>query len=272
MEWIMERRRIACGLVLVSSVWMGWATRVAAETPVNRSTATAVRPSVPALDAAAHEAKYRFIFFWKENDKQTQTMYGVFRSATGKLGDSVDAVAVSVTDPRQRALVEQYDVSRAPMPLVLAVAPNGAVTRGLPSQFSEQDLQQAIVSPCTAQCLKAAQERKMVCLCVQNQHTRDAHAALQAAADLQADPRFAASTEVVTLDPSDARESQLLQTLQISPRTTQAVTVVLAPGGQTVARFAGPVTKTALVAKITAPQSSCCPGGQCGPGGCGPRK
>jgi hypothetical protein len=224
------------------------------------------------LDEAPREAKYRFIFFWKENDKQTQQMYGVFRAAMAKMGGAVDAVAVSITDPRQRALVEQYDVSRAPMPLVLAVAPNGAVTRGLPTQFTEQDLQQAIVSPCTAQCLKAAQERKVVCLCVQNQHTRDGHAALQAAVDLQADPRFGASTEVVTLDPNDAREAQLLQTLQVNPRTTQAVTVVLSPSGQTVARFAGPVTKTELVAKITAPQSSCCPGGKCGPGGCGPRK
>ena len=52
------------------------------------------------------------------------------------------------------------------MPLVLAVAPNGAITGGFPLKLTEQDVAGAFVSPGTAGCLKAMQARKLVLLCV----------------------------------------------------------------------------------------------------------
>lgn len=228
--------------------------------------------AVAAIDQAAKNGRYLFIFFWKTNDEQSRTMYGVFQSAMGKLAQRADWIGVQTTDPREKPVVEKFGVSRAPMPLVLALAPNGAITKGFPVKFDEKQLRQAFVSPCTAKCLKALQQRKLVLLCIQNQRTQFSQAALSGARDFKADPRFTGATEIVTLDPEDRSEAAFLKDLRVDPRTVTAVTFVLAPPGGPVAKFAGPVTKDQIVAKVTAAQSGPCAGGKCGPGGCGPKK
>jgi hypothetical protein len=158
------------------------------------------------------------------------------------------------------------------MPLVVSVAPNGAVTKAWALQLRPEQLREGIVSRCTAQCMKALQDRKLVLLCVQNRQTVNSYAAWQGAQGFKADARFAAATEIVALDPADAQESAFLQSLQVNPATPDAVTILLAPPGQPVARFVGAVSKDEIAAKLTSAQSSCCPGGKCGPGGCGPAK
>jgi hypothetical protein len=223
-----------------------------------------------AMDTAAREGKYLFVFFWKADDKQSRTMYGVFQAAISRMAGSTNSVAIQLTDPGEKPIVDKLGVSRAPMPLVVALAPNGAITKAFPNRFTEQQLQTAFVSSGAAQCMKAMQHRKLVLLCVQNQQTQLSQAALQGARAFKADARFAQATEVVTIDPADGAETSFLQALQVDPRTSTAVTVLLAPPGRPVARFAGAVTKDQIVAKV---QAGPCADGQCGPGGCcGPKQ
>jgi hypothetical protein len=209
-------------------------------------------------------------FFWKENNEPTKHMYEVLNSATAKMPNGVQVVGVSVTDPREQKTVELFGVNRAPLPLIAAVAPNGAVTKAWPLKVREEQLREGIVSDGTAKCMKALQERKLVLLCITNETLSHSAASTQAATGFKADARFAAATEVVSLDPSDSGEATFLHSLQVNPQTPEAVTVLLAPPGRPVARFVGAVTTDEIVAKVTSAQSGCCPGGQCGPGGCCP--
>ncbi len=236
------------------------------------ATAAGASQGQAAIDGAAAAGKYLFLFCWKDNDAQAQKMFGVFQSGMQSLADSAEGIAIQITDPKEQALVERFGLSRAPMPLVLAIAPCGVVTKGFPVQFTQQDLAQAFVSPCTAQCMKAMQERKLVVLCVANQKTQYTQAALKGAHDFRADARFAGASEVVVLNPEDPAEAGFLRDLQVDPRSPQATTVLLAPPGQPIAKLSGPVNKDQLVAKLASAQSNPCAGGQCGPGGCGPRK
>ena len=220
-----------------------------------------------AIGRAAKNGKYLFIFFWKENDPQTRSMFGVFKSAMDKTSESADSVNLQVSDSNEKPVVDKFDVSRAPMPLVLALAPNGAITKGFSVKFTEQQLRQAFVSPGTAKCLKALQGRKLVLLCVQNQQTQFSQIALEGASKFKADTRFANAAEIVTVNPSDKTETSFLQALQVDPKTPQAVTVLLAPPGKPIARFTGAVSKEQIAAKVASAQTQCCPGGKCGPGG-----
>jgi len=236
----------------------------------SRNASPSTSKGLAAIDEAARDGKYLFIFFWKANDKQSQTMYGVFQSAMKKWAESADSIVVNVSDATEKPVVDKFDLSRAPMPLVLALAPNGAVTKGFPIKFDENQLREGFVSPCTAKCLKALQDRKLVLLCVQNQRTQFTQVAMSAAQKFKADARYAKATEIVTVNPEDQAEAALLHDLKVDPRTPTAVTVLLAPPGQPVARFAGAVTKDQIVAKV---QAGPCAGGKCGPGGCcGPKK
>lgn len=226
-----------------------------------------------ALRAASQNGRYAYVFFYKENNEQTLAMFRVFEAGMQQLAGTADAVNVSVADPLEQSMVEQFGVGRAPMPLVVAIAPNGAITKAWPLQLRyKEELGEGIVSPCTAQCMKALQDRKLVVLCVQNRQSANSYAAWQGAQGFKADARFAAATEVVALDPTDSQESAFLQSLQVNPATPDAVTIVLAPPGQPVARFVGAVSKDEIAAKLVSAKSSCCPGGKCGPGGCGPAK
>jgi hypothetical protein len=226
-----------------------------------------------AIRHAASADKYLFIFFWREKSQQTSAMWGVFQSAMGKVGDRAEAAAVNLSDPAEKPMVAKFGLDRAPLPLVLALAPNGAITKGFPGKFTEDQLSQAFVSPGTAMCMKALQSRKLVLLCVQSRSPQFSQVSLQrGVADFAADAKFGGATEIVTVDPADPAEASFLQDLQVDPRAGGQTTVFLAPPGSVVGKFEGAVTKEQLIAKLQTAQSDPCAGGKCGPGGCGPKK
>jgi hypothetical protein len=225
-------------------------------------------PCMISMQNAANEGKYFFIFFHSSDDDQTQAMKKVFRSAMNSLAGEAIGAEVEISDPAEVVLVNKFNVRRAPMPLVLAIAPNGAITAGSPTQFTVDQLQNAIVSPCTEKSLKALQDRKLVFVCVQNAATESNDVAMAGVDSIRTDPGYSSSTEVVMLDPACPEESKFLMNLQVDPYTKEAVTVCLVPPGAAVARFTGATGKETIIAALVSSNSGCGPGG-CGPGGCG---
>lgn len=224
-----------------------------------------------AIKQASEAGKYLFVFFSKADDEQTTAMRAVFEKAMTKIADRAESVAVNISDGSEKAIVKKFDLSRAPMPLVLAMAPNGAITGGFPTKFEEKDLLEAFATPSTEKVMKSLQDGKLVFVCVQNETTASNDAALQGVRDFKADVRYASATEIVTLDPSDKKESRFLTDLQVPAETKEAITVFVAPPGQAIAKIEGATNKDALIDALSKANTGCGPGG-CGPGGCGPAK
>jgi hypothetical protein len=220
-------------------------------------------PSAGALDKAAKDNKYLFVFFSDGQDATTAAMKASFQAAMTKLADRASSIAVNIADPVEKGIVEKFKVRGAPMPLVLAIAPTGAATRAFPKTFTEAQLQAAFVSPCTAKCMKAIQDRHSILLCVQNNKTQANQAALQGAATFQADPQYTKGTEIIVLNPADQAEQGFLKDLQVDPQTPTAVTLLVTPPGAPVARFVGAVSKAQIEAAVRAAQTSCGPGCSC---------
>ena len=248
---------VACALGLLYLI-TGAALRADPGVATNASS-----PGVVALETAAKNNKYLFIFFFNEQDPRTNPLYGVFQTAMAKMADRADARAIQVADPAEKPLVDKFGVRGAPLPLVLAIAPTGAATRAFPKQFDEAQLQQAFVSPCTAKCMKAIQDRHSVLLCVQNGNTQFNQEAMQGVEAFRADPQYVRGTEIVVLNPADAAEQPFLKALQVDPKTPTAITLLVTPPGAPVARFVGAVTKGQIEAAVKAAQSSCGPGCSC---------
>jgi hypothetical protein len=266
----------ALSLAALLAVWaIGQAAAAPAQAPSEvasgRTATAAVSPGAAALEKAAKDNKYLFIFFLDRQDAHTAAMNGVFQAAMARMTDRAEATAIYVADPAEKPIVDKFGVRGAPMPLVLAIAPTGAATRAFPKQFEEVQFQQAFVSPCTARCMKVIQDRHLILVCVQNGNTRFNQEALEGVKAFQADPQYAQATEIVMLNPSDKAEQRFLSALQVDPRTPTAVTLLVTPPGAPVARFVGAVSKEEIVDGLKAAQSSCCPGGKCGPGGCCPK-
>lgn len=218
---------------------------------------------VSIIENAAAAGKYTFIYFYSDEGDLTKSSRAVFRKALSRITEKAVPLEICTTDPAERQVVGMFRVDRAPMPLVLAIAPNGAVTGGFPQRFEESQLLDAFASPCQEKSLKALQERKVVLLCVQNGNTELNVDAMKGVRDFKSDPKFGPATEIVTLDPADPLESEFLRALQVAPQTHDAVTVCIVPPGQAVARFTGETTKETIVAALSS-------AGGCGPGGCGP--
>jgi len=224
-----------------------------------------------AIKQAADAGKYLFVFFSKTDDDQALAMRKVLDTAMEKAADRAQVVAVNISDDSEKAIVDKFDLSRAPMPLVLALAPNGAITGGFPTKFEEQQLLAAFATPSMEKVMKSLQDGKLVFVCVQNDKTRSNDAAMQGVRDFKADVRFASAIEIVTLDPTDKKEASFLTDLKVSPDTAEATTVFVAPPGTAIGKFEGATNKDALVEMLSKANTGCGPGG-CGPGGCGPKK
>lgn len=226
-----------------------------------------------ALDQAAATRKYAFLFFWKEKNAQTDQAWSVLQPAVANMTDAVEAISIQITDPAEKKLVDKYGVTRAPMPLVLAVAPCGAITKAFTKTFDENQLRTAFVSPCTQRCLKALQDRKLVLACVVDPSDPQSQVTIpKGVEDFKADAKFGSATEIILVNAKDDSEAAFLNELQVKPQSAKPVVVFLAPPGAMIGKFDGAATKQEIVAKLVAAQSSPCAGGKCGPGGCGPKK
>lgn len=258
MKRIWKRMALCCCLVI--GMGAGGSSQSFAASSQGSSAAT--------LQQANREGKHLYLFLYRTQDPKTQHLQQVFDRAHERLQQEALFLVLQVDDPSEGDFVRAYDLQRAPMPFVLVLAPNGAIVNGFPAGFSEDDLSRSLSSPGMAQCLKALQQGKMVILAVQSPVSQDREGALQGVRDFLSDPRFGSKTELVMIDPTDAKEQKFLQQVGVSSQGRVALTVLMVPPGDVIARLEGNTTKAQLTEVVKRASSDCgCSGGQCCPGG-----
>lgn len=258
----------AIGLIAVTLGFSG----VAADNKQSPPPSSASRAAPPggkglaAMNRAAEAHQYLFVFFYEKDDDATRTARKTFEAALRKITPAPQSVAVDRTAPAEAELAAKFGVDRAPMPLVLAIAPVGAVTGGFKAaDLTEERLRDAVASAGLQKCLKALQDRRLVLVCLQNSGTQANEAAMKGVTEFKADAQFGELTEIVKVDPSDATEARLLAQLQADPKAKTAATALLAPPGVIVAKLEGPTSKAALKAALQKAMASCAPGSGCCP-------
>lgn len=196
-----------------------------------------------AIKQAAEAKKHLYILFYGEDKEAAGTARTSLEAIVAKMADVAQCVALDRDAPAQKALVEKYGLKAAPMPLVLVLAPNGAVTMGcLAQDMNEDKLRAGIVSPCQQQCLKALQDNKIVVVCAYDKTIAADDPSVKAVNDFHADAKYAQLTEVVKVDPADAAEEKFLKQLEVDPKTAMT-TIVLAPPRTLLKTFIGAVAK-----------------------------
>jgi len=199
------------------------------------------------LAAAAAEQKYTFLVFYKDNGQATQAMAQTVKRGVEARSDRATLAYVNVANPAEKALVDRFGVSRAPMPLTVAVAPNGAMTKLVPSTITEQQIEQSFVTPAMAQCMKAMQEGRLVLACVQS----GPKAAIPAGvANFVSDPEFKNRVAIVPVQAGDPAEARLVRELEADSTTKGATTVFMAPPGVLVGKFGPTATKEQLAVAL----------------------
>jgi len=192
---------------------------------------------------AAAEGKTTYLIFYRSWDGTAHAVGQAVKSHAEKHAAKATWAAVGINDPEQKLLVDKYQVSRAPMPLVLGVHPNGAITGVFQKPMTEAEFVQTLVSPTKAECMKRLQANQLVLVCVQ---TSAQQPVPQGVKDFQADPQFAQRTQVLTVQLKDPNEASFFAHLQIDPQTSAPVTVFMAPPGVLVGRFPPTASKAEL--------------------------
>jgi len=116
-------RYVIAGALIFARVFAGPFSTAAAESP---STARQAPRRVPC------EQKYAFVVFYKDDTKARQAVAQVVADEVNKRQDRAAPVYVQITNPFNKAVVDQFAVHRAPVPLIMPVAPNEAITGDTP--------------------------------------------------------------------------------------------------------------------------------------------
>ncbi len=224
-----------------------------------------------AIDRAAETGEYLFVYFYDNREPETLSKKRELDAAVGALEQQAASVAVDISDPAEVSFARRLRVAGAPMPMVLAFAPTGAITASFAGEFAAEQLRSAFVGPAMQTSLAHLQRNHLVLICVQNSQTRWSDDAMRGASDFVSDARFAGNADIVVLDPSNPAESEFMATLGVDPKTPDAVTILMVPPGTAVAKLVGKTDKNALVEELEA--STTRPG--CAPAsgsGCCPKK
>jgi hypothetical protein len=199
--------------------------------------------SLPA-QAAAPAPKFTFMLFWKEDNAATRTVAQSVKNAVAKRADRAQWTDYQVTDPKNAALVEKYKLSRTPMPVVLCVAPNGAITGGFPQAITDENADQALVTPTMTTVMKNLQDGKIVVVHVQ---TMPNAAMPNGAVEFANDPSFQNRVAFVNFMINDPAEARFLKEMEINPAESRGSTVsVLAPPGVLVGKYQANVMKVQI--------------------------
>ena len=210
------------------------------------------------LDQCASQEKFTFILFYRENDTKTQQVANALNAGIAQRKDRAAISFVNAKDPQEAAIVEKFGVSRSPMPLTIAVAPNGAITGVFPQTFQDASFEQGMVTPAMSRCMKSMQQNHLVLLCACPNGTT---AFPKAVADLKADPHYANRIAVVAFNISDPAEARLLKQMELE-NTNSTTMVFMAPPGVTIGKYASHATAQQM-ARDLVKAGKCCDNPNC---------
>ncbi|MGE5343503.1 MAG: hypothetical protein ACM3SY_18700 [Candidatus Omnitrophota bacterium] len=225
-----------------------------AANPVNAKTA---------MDLAMRSGKFISLIFYEKKDPAYHTMSTCIdnfaKSSQGKL-----IVHQSrVSDPREKEIVDRFDIRRARLPVILIIAPNGAVTAGYEQKVTLDQVKKSVEVPeLMLKVLKPLQERKITLVLLQNEKTKFNKESSKAINDFIRDPKYKKVVSTINANPSASGSREFLRQCSLATPQTEAVVVVMLPPKTIAKVLKGKITKADVEASLQTctPGSGCCPG------------
>lgn len=243
-----------------------WATMLAMAGANLSGSVMAQQPKQPPATAtqgviyqAAQDGKYTFLMFYKQKDAASDVMAATLKETLADKSEQAVVAYVQVGNPAEQALISKYDVGRAPMPLIIALAPNGAMTGMFTQKVTAEKLSEAFVTPTMMFAMKNLQENKLVLVTVQGSAKAPAPVAIK---DFQGDPHFKDRIVTASMSAGDPQEARFVGQMQIDSKSKATHTVLLAPPGVMVGKFDAVASKDEIAAAL-AKAGKCCDDPNC---------
>lgn len=208
---------------------------------------TGVSKAQQLLTQAQQQNKFAFLLFYKTNDAPTQEIARTLNAGVASRQDRAVSTYVWLSDASEKAIIEKFGVGRSPMPMTVAVAPNGAITGVFSQQLADSSFDEAMVTPAMTRCIKAMQEGKLVVLCAQPSAVAAMPNAVQ---EFQTDPHFNTRLAVVSMQLADPAEARFARDLKIVNGASSTTMVFMAPPGVMVGTYDARATKAQMAADL----------------------
>jgi len=212
-----------------------------------------------AIAQAQQNGDFLYILFYEKKDNSFQEMQKTVQAFSKNSAKAAKTYAALTTDSKESDVIQKYGINRAPLPVLLAFAPNGAITGGFPQKVTEQQLSDCMVSKLIMKILKTVQAKKVALVLLQNKNTKFNTETANVAVEFSKDERLIGLVDIIKQDPSDGDIKEFLTQCKIESTTKDAATVLIVPPGKIGGVYSGNVTKETLIAGL----ASCSGGGCC---------
>ena len=180
------------------------------------------------IQASAKSGKYTYIMFYREHDGATRQMASAIDRQVSKTPELTSWVKVNVKDRSAAGLIKKYDATRLPMPTVMGVAPNGAITCVCQLKVSQEQLDNAILTPRYCKMVKKLQEQKITVVCLQPVRGGFVPAGVT---QLEKDPNLKKYVVRVSASADDVREARFFERMRVKTNIRKPVVLMFAPPG-----------------------------------------
>ncbi|HCS54640.1 hypothetical protein [Rubinisphaera sp.] len=207
------------------------------------------------LENASEEGKYTYLLFYRNNDQRTRMMESETSQHVKNHADRTQFKKVHVYDRGESDVVNQFDAKRIPVPAVIAVAPNGAITCIHNRSISQQQLERSLLTTKYAEVVLALQNDKIAVVSLLP--TDDSKPTKAARQFLKSDD-FSDRSVHIQVSAEDESERDFYARVKVDPETEQSQVILFAPPGRHLGTFDNDVTLETLTEKVHASGSCNC--------------
>ncbi len=196
------------------------------------------------------------IFYDKADSADYKAMAATAKQFVNDNSRRVVLREVAADSAGAASLVEKYRLLRAPMPLLLVFAPNGAITRGYAKKVELAKLQTSLVGPIEQKLIKYMQQRKPVVIRIPGKSAEENTDFNTAISDFEKLRGF--KPEVLEVTALSKDDKKLEKKYGLNIYSGKAQTVVLTTAGTVAGSFSGKVSAEDISEALKNAGSSCC--------------
>ncbi|MFH1227608.1 MAG: hypothetical protein V1701_06850 [Planctomycetota bacterium] len=113
------------------------------------------------LNQCAKDNKYLFVFFFKNKDNPAASkMAEVFSKAKVTYAEKASFIEINIDNPVEEKFIKQFEIDKKSKPIIIAIAPEGVVTKECSMTATQEELGEAFATPKTLEMLKAHKDNK----------------------------------------------------------------------------------------------------------------
>ena len=209
------------------------------------------------IESVGAEGRFAVTLFYDNEDtKEYKGMLNTVQKFAKKNSSKIEFIKLDAGDESAQSIIQKYRLSRAPKPLTLVFAPNGAVTGGYAQKVNIKKLEKSLVGPVQQEIVKATQARRPVILKIPGKSTQANDAVDKAIKEFERLRKI--TPEVITITSLSNDDIDLKKKFNIDFKQKKVQAIVLTAAGIVAGRFVGTLSAEEISEALKNSGSSCC--------------